>query len=64
MTQMQVTDPIRIGRVLSQVQVGQELVTAYYNRTLNKVKRNCCITRQELLATMWALEHFHKYLYR
>jgi hypothetical protein len=54
---------IRIGRVLSHVQVGQERVTAYYSRMLNKVKRNYCITRQDLLAIMRALEHFHKYLY-
>jgi hypothetical protein len=30
---------------------------------LNKAGRNYCVPRQELLAIMKTLEHFHKYLY-
>jgi hypothetical protein len=52
-----------IGRVLSQIQDGQERVIAYYNKTLNNAERNYCVTRRELLAIMTTLEHIHKYLY-
>jgi hypothetical protein len=53
----------QIGGVLSQMQDGQERVTAYYSKTLNKAERNYCVTRRELLAIVRTLEHFHKYLY-
>jgi hypothetical protein len=52
-----------IGRVLSQVQDGQERVLSYYSKTLNKAERNYCVTRRELLAIVKSPEHFHKYLY-
>ena len=39
-----------IGSVLSQRQNGVERVNAYYSRSLNKSKRQYCITRKELLA--------------
>jgi hypothetical protein len=48
-----------IGGVLSQVQDGKERVIAYYSKTLNKAKRNYCVTRRELLAIVRTLEHFH-----
>lgn len=48
---------------MSQVQDGQEVVIAYFSRTLSKAERNYCVTRKELLAVMKSLEHFHKYLY-
>jgi hypothetical protein len=35
---------VRIGRVLSQIQDGQERVIAYYNKMLNKVESNYCVT--------------------
>jgi hypothetical protein len=50
--------------VLSQVHDGQERVIVYYRKTLNKVERNYCVTRRELLVIVRTLEHFHKYLYR
>jgi hypothetical protein len=54
---------VGIGGVLSQVQDGQERVIAYYSKMLNKAEKNYCVTRQELLAIVRTLEHFHKYLY-
>jgi hypothetical protein len=52
-----------IGGVLSQVQDGQERVIGYYTKTLNKVERNYCVTRRELLVIVRTLEQFHKFLY-
>jgi hypothetical protein len=43
-----------IGVVLSKVQDGQERVTAYYSKTLNKAERNYCVTRRELPAIVKA----------
>jgi hypothetical protein len=54
---------VGIGGVLSEVQDGQERVIAYYSKMLNKAEGNYCVTRQELLAIVRGLEHFHKYLY-
>ena len=49
-----------LGAVLSQVQGGQECVIAYAARALSKAYS---ITRKELLALVWGLEHFETYLY-
>jgi hypothetical protein len=54
---------VGIGGVLSKVQDGQELVLAYYSKTLNKAERNYCVTLRELLAIVRIMEHFHKYIY-
>jgi hypothetical protein len=54
---------VGIGGVLSQVQDGKVRVIAYCSKTLNKAERNYCVNRRELLAIVWTLEHFHKYLY-
>jgi hypothetical protein len=54
---------VRIGAVFSRVQDGKERVIAYCSKMLNKAERNYCVTRQELLAIVRALEHLHKYLY-
>jgi len=54
---------IGIGGVLSQVQDGGEQVVSYLSKTLSKAERNYCVTRQELLAIVKTLEHFHNYLY-
>jgi hypothetical protein len=42
------TSNIGIGGMVSQVQDGQELVIAYNSKTLNKAKRNYCVTYWEL----------------
>jgi hypothetical protein len=54
---------VGIGRMLSQIQDGQERVIAYYSKMLNTEERNYCVRRRELIAIVRALEHFHKYLY-
>jgi len=51
-----------IGCVLSQVQDGQERVTAYAGRTLNRNELNYCVTRKELLAIVYFTKHFLQYL--
>ena len=38
-------------------------MVAYYSRALNKAEKNYCITRQELLAVVEAVKHFHHYIY-
>lgn len=50
---------VRIGGMLSQVEDGQERVTAHFNKTLNEHERYYCVT--ERIAR--ALEHIHKNLY-
>ena len=39
--------------VLSQIQDGQERVISYYSRSFTKHERNYCITRKELLSTVY-----------
>ena len=54
---------VGIGAVLSQAEDGAERVVAYCSRALNKAEKNYCITRQELLAVVEAVKHFHHYIY-
>ena len=52
-----------IGAVLSQEQDdGQERVIAYGSRILSKAERRYCVTRRELLAVVYFLQHFRPYL--
>ena len=52
-----------IGAVLSQEQDdGQEWVIAYGSRVLSKAERRYCVTRCELLAVVYFLQHFQPYL--
>ena len=53
---------VGIGAVLSQIQDGQEKVTAYGSRTLNKAERNYCVTDKELLALRYFVEYYRQYL--
>jgi hypothetical protein len=50
------TSNARIGGVLSQRQDGQERVTAYYSKTLNKAEKNYWVTQRELLSVMRILK--------
>jgi transposase InsO family protein len=54
---------LAMGAVLSQVQEGVERVVAYASRTFNRVQRNYCVTRKELLAVVTFLRQFKQYLY-
>jgi hypothetical protein len=51
-----------IGAVLSQIQNGRLRVIAYGSRTLNKAEKNYCITDKELLAVLYFIEYYRKYL--
>ncbi|CAK1585606.1 unnamed protein product [Parnassius mnemosyne] len=50
------------GGVLSQRNGDQEIVIAYFIKSLSKPERNYCVTRRELLAVVKSLQHFSKYL--
>ena len=53
-----------VGVVLSQPQKdGQLHPVAYASRSLSAPERNYAITELETLAVVWAIAHFHSYLY-
>ena len=52
-----------VGAVLSQVIDGHEQAVAYASRALTKPERRYCTTRQEMLALVWAAQHYRAYLY-
>lgn len=51
-----------IGGVLSQKKGDNEVVIAYFSKSLSKPERNYCVTRRELLAVVKTLQHFRRYL--
>ena len=51
-----------LGAVLSQVNNGLERPVAYASRRLTKSERRYCATRREMLALVWAAQHFQSYL--
>ena len=51
-----------IGSVPSQVQRGEERVIAYAGRILSRNELNYCVTRKELLAMVYFVQHFKQYL--
>lgn len=52
-----------IGAVLSQGIIGKDLPIAYGSRALNSAEINYFTTEKELLACVWAVQHFRPYLY-
>ena len=53
-----------LGAVLSQKHIDDQLhPVAYASRALSAPEKNYKITELETLAVVWALQHFHAYLY-
>ena len=53
-----------LGAVLSQLQDDKRLhPTAYASRSLSSQEKKYGITELETLAVVWAIQHFHAYLY-
>ena len=53
-----------LGAILSQPQTDGKLhPIVYASRALNKAEKNYSITELETLVVVWAVSHFHSYLY-
>ncbi len=52
-----------IGTVLSQGENSQDLPNYFASRTLNQAECNYSTTEKELLAIVWAVQHYRPYLY-
>jgi len=52
-----------LGAVLFQRQDGKLHPIAFTSRALNPQEKNYAITELEILAVVWAITHFHYYLY-
>jgi hypothetical protein len=53
---------VGLGAVLSQMHNNELYPIAYASRKLNQAERNYGITEKEMLAAIWAMEHFQYYL--
>jgi hypothetical protein len=54
---------IGLGAALSQIfEEGQKPI-AFASRTLSDAEKKYSITEKEMLGALWAMEHFHYYLY-
>ena len=52
-----------LGAVLSQGEIGEDLPIAYGSRTLNPAETRYSTIERELLAIVWACNHYRPYLY-
>lgn len=55
--------PVGLGAVLVQIDNRGPRIIAFGNRSLSEVEKRYCQTEREALALVWAVEHFHVYLY-
>ncbi|CAH1994743.1 unnamed protein product [Acanthoscelides obtectus] len=56
--------PVGLGGVLVQTNSkGEPRIIAYGHKTLTDCERRYCQTEKEALALVWAVEHFHIFLY-
>ena len=59
--------PVGISAIPSQQSkhrdVNYEQVIAYASPALSDVEKRYSLTEKEALATVWAVEHFHKFLF-
>jgi len=54
---------VAIAAILSQVQDGKERPIPYASRRLNTAEQNYTVSKQEMLALVWATRYFRCYLY-
>lgn len=55
--------PVGLGAILIQFKRNCPRIIAYGNRSLTECEKRYCQTEKEALALVWAVEHFHIYLY-
>ncbi|XP_022836497.1 uncharacterized protein K02A2.6-like [Spodoptera litura] len=55
--------PVGLGGVLVQINEHGPRIIAYGHRTLTSCERRYCQTEKEALALVWAVEHFHIFLF-
>lgn len=55
--------PVGLGAVLVQYDSSGPRIIAYGNKSLTDVEKRYYQTEKEALALVWAIEHFHMYLY-
>ncbi|XP_063366280.1 uncharacterized protein K02A2.6-like [Cydia amplana] len=55
--------PVGLGAVLVQINNNEPRIIAFGSRTLTDCERRYCQTEKEALALVWAIEHFHIFLY-
>ncbi|XP_060806004.1 uncharacterized protein K02A2.6-like [Amyelois transitella] len=55
--------PVALGGVLVQMNNKGPRIIAYGHKTLTDCERRYCQTEKEALALVWAVEHFHVFLY-
>ncbi|CAB3220156.1 unnamed protein product [Arctia plantaginis] len=55
--------PVGLGAVLIQYDNNEPRIIAFGNKSLSDVEKRYCQTEKEALALVWAIEHFHIYLY-
>lgn len=55
--------PVALGGVLVQIDHSGSRIIAYGHKTLTDCERRYCQTEKEALALVWAVEHFHVFLY-